>query len=289
MTSQRPEVRPIGPADADDVAAFLHAELNGRVPLAAWRAMLQPRWRSGAAPNSGFLLRSEGLVVGVYAAVYADRDDLAGAPSICNLAAFVVAEEHRSHSLRLVRALLGQKGYVFTDLSPSGNVPAMNERLGFRRLDTRTRLILNPGWGARGERGDLLVTHEAIRAVLGPTDRRIFDDHRGTAARHLVIRHGDRYAYLVYRRDRRKRLAVFATPLYVGGDASLLAAGWGKVSRHLLRRGFAATLAEPRILRFTPLAFGRWQRQPRPRMVKGDGGGLSGVDYLYSEMALLEW
>ena len=47
------------------------------------------------------------------------------------------------HSLRLLRELLRQKGYVFTDLSPSGNVPAMNERLGFRHLDVSTRLVVN--------------------------------------------------------------------------------------------------------------------------------------------------
>ena len=50
----------------------------------------------------------------------------------CNLGAWCVLPEHRFHALRLLKALLAQDGYHFTDLSPSGNVVGLNERLGFR-------------------------------------------------------------------------------------------------------------------------------------------------------------
>ena len=106
-----------------------------------WLPVARPPWSAG--PNRGFRLIVDDVVVGAYAAVYSSRETPEGALHVCNLAAFFVLPEYRPHSLRLVRALLGQKGYLFTDLSPSGNVPAMNERLGFARLDTATRLAVN--------------------------------------------------------------------------------------------------------------------------------------------------
>ena len=121
-------VHPITADDVDSVSRYLHEHLNHRVPVRAWAGLLQPSW-DGQGPNHGFQLVSDGRIVGVYVAVYSFT---AGRLPVCNLAAFCVLEDHRAHSLRLVRALLAQKGFVFTDLSPSGSVPAMNERLGVR-------------------------------------------------------------------------------------------------------------------------------------------------------------
>ncbi|MCT9818988.1 hypothetical protein N3K63_01670 [Microbacterium sp. W1N] len=289
MTATRPELTPISAAEVTEVAAFLHSRLNSRVAASAWRAVLQPPWGADP-PNSGFLLRNEGRIVGAYAAVYADRDDVREGLRTCNLAAFVVEEEHRAHSLRLVRAVLAQPGFVFTDLSPSGNVPAMNDRLGFTRFDVRTRLVVNGGGGRRPRA--VVVTGDDVRDVLSATDRRLFDDHRGaSAAHHLAVVDDEGYAYLVYRRDRRKRLPVFATPLYVGGEAGVLERNWAAVSRRLLSTGHLATLAEPRVLGFAPRGAGLWVRHPRPRMLKAKtpGDELERLDYLYSELALLAW
>ena len=53
---------------------------------------------------------------------------------------------YRLHGLRLLKAVLRQEGYHFTDLSPSGNVVGINERLRFRFLDTTTALVPNLPW-----------------------------------------------------------------------------------------------------------------------------------------------
>jgi len=236
--------------------------------------------------NHGFqLVASDGQIVGVYLAVYSTRDECR--PAVCNLAAFCVLEQHRPHSLRLVRALLGQKGYLFTDLSPSGNVPAMNERLGFHRLDTSTRLVLNAPRPARGIR--VTESPAMLEETLVGRDAIIYRDHRrAAAARHALILHDGGYAYLMYRRDRRKRLPIFASPLYAGGDAAMLEDAWPAVGSHLLGRGLAATLAERRVLGFSPGGPGRQLARPRVKMYLGKAGAEE-VDYLYSELTLLQW
>jgi hypothetical protein len=223
--------------------------------------------------------------VGAYLAVYSTRDD--GPNSVCNLAAFCVIDQYRIHSLRLVRALLRQSEYLFTDLSPSGNVPAMNERLGFRHLDTSTRLVLNTPRPAR--RVTVTASPAALERTLVGRDAIVYRDHRGAAAaRHALVLHDSGYAYLMYRRDRRKRLPVFASPLYSGGDTPVMEASWPAVGSHLLSQGLVATLAERRVLGFTPGGIGWELVRPRIKMYRGEVDAEH-VDYLYSELTLLQW
>lgn len=279
---------PITPEDADTVAAFLHANLNDRVSAAAWRRLILPPWdRSG--PNSGFqLVTGDGTVVGAYAAVYSRREVDGATVDICNLAAFCVLEDFRAHSLKLIRALLRQPGFVFTDLSPSGNVVAMNERLGFHRLDTATRLVVNlPRPTRRGVR--LTSDPAALEHVLEGRDAVVYRDHRAAAAvEHLLVEREGEYGYLVFRRDRRKRLRLFATPLFVGGSGTVIEAAWGEIRAHLLRKGLVFTLAEHRILGFSA-GLGTELSAPRSKMFRGDALRADQIDYLYSELTLVAW
>lgn len=281
-------VVPIADADARVAAEFLHAELNPGVTADAWLRLLQPPW-ADSGPNRGWMLKHDDRVVGVYAAVYSTRQAGDGDVPVCNLAAFCVREEHRMHSVRLIRALLKQREFVFTDFSPSGNVVGMNERLGFRRLDTATRLVINPpSLPVR----DVRVTDDpaALAAVLRGRDAEIHRDHRdAAAARHLLIQRGEDYAYLVFRAHTMKRLRLFALPLYAGGSRELLAAQWRAVRGHLLlRHGLPFTLAERRLLGFAR-GIGRDLREPRTRMIRGEALPDVEVDYLYSELALVGW
>jgi hypothetical protein len=222
--------------------------------------------------------------------VYSTREREDGdTVAVCNLAAFCVLEDFRMHSVRLVRALLKQPGHVFTDLSPSGNVIAMNDRLGFQRLPGRTRLVLNvPRTSRRGI--TLSSDPDTLARTLRGADATAYRDHRdAAAAHHLLISRGQDHAYLVFRADARRRLRIFATPLHVGGSRDVLEAGWGQVrTRLLLRHGLIFTLAEERLLGFAR-GLGRDLRKPRPRMIKGSGLDPADVDYLYSELALVSW
>jgi len=279
---------PITPDDAAVVSEFLHEHLNDRVPSAAWKQLIMPPWNH-VGPNHGFqLVAEDGAVVGAYVAIYSQRDVDGAAVDVCNLAAFCVLEKYRAHSLRLIRALLRQKGFVFTDLSPSGNVTAMNERLGFHHLNTSTRLVLNlPAIARRG----LRVTSDssALESALVDADTLVYRDHRDAAAvEHLLVERDGSYGYLMFRRDRRKGLQLFATPLYVGGSRALIESEWSSIRSHLLRKGLVFTLAEHRILGFSR-GLGATLDKPRSKMFRGDGLQADRVDYLYSELTLVEW
>ena len=144
----RVELRPITRSDVPAAAAFLHEHLNSRVPAAAWARATEVPW-SVDSPNAGFMLLDGDAVVGVHLAYYSEREIAGRTERFCDLGAFCVLPEHRFHALRLLKALLAQDGYHFTDLSPSGNVVGLNTRLGFRFLDNTTTRRAEPARGRR--------------------------------------------------------------------------------------------------------------------------------------------
>lgn len=280
-------LRAIEEHDLPAVAEFLHETLNRRLSPWTWQRALRTPWPD-PGPDHGYLLVRAGRVVGVYA-VFRSRREVDGVVhDVCNLAAWCVLAEYRAHGLRLLRALTVRGDVVLTDLSPSGAVVALDERLGFARLDTSGGVLANLRTGRR--RGVRVVTDaEAIDGLLGARDRRIHRDHLGAlAARHVVLTDGERHCYVVYRRVRRKRLPWFAALLYVS-DRELFALFGDHFFRHLLvRHAIPFTILERRIVgALPPGTVGL--RSPRPKLVKGPLDARALQDDLYSELACVPW
>lgn len=281
-------LHPILPADAARVGAFLHAELNARLSAADWADALTVPW-SVQPPNAGFMLLDGDEVVGAHLAFYSERT-IDGRPErFCNLGAWCVREEHRFHGLRLLKALLAQEGYHFTDLSPSGNVVKVNERLRFRSLDTSASLIPNLPWPSLPGRDTISSDPAVIERTLTGEALALYRDHvNAAAARHVVLKRGDEWCYVVFRRDRRKDLPLFASLLHVSHPA-LFRRMAGPFLRHLLlRHGVLATLAEERVVGYRP-RLAHALGSPRRKMFQSASLEPSQIDYFYSELVCVAW
>ncbi|MGE2714593.1 hypothetical protein ACQI4L_11090 [Mycolicibacterium litorale] len=278
------EVEPITDADVSAVAEFLHLEMSAELSVADWHRSMTPRWHV-EQPNHGFLLRDDGRVVGAYLALYSERV-IDGRPRrICNLGTWCVTAEHRATGLRLLRSLLRQREYTFTDLSPNPNVVTLNARLGFTRLDTETALVMNTPWPvtARGVRV-VDIPHE-IDGLLRGSDRTIYRDHAASAAEHIVIATGDQSCHVMFRRKRYKRIPV-ASIIYVG-NPDLFRTCAPHFYRYLLvRRGIPATLVEARMAE--PRRAASLMVPGPPRMYLSEDLEPAQIDYLYSELVCLK-
>jgi hypothetical protein len=280
-------VEPITDAHLDEVARFLHEHMNPDVPTASWRRSFD-RHSDPDRPNNGFLLRADGDVVGVYAAYYALRTVRGREERICNLGVWCVLPNHRLHSVRLLKALVSQQGYHFVDLSPSGAVIALNQRLGFEFLDTSTALVPAVPWPWRP--GSISADPSVIDRTLTGEQLRLYRDHAGwEAARHVVLRRGGRWCYVVFRMDRRKGSPrVFATVLHVSDpdlfhSMALPFGGW------LLARARAlAVLAELRVVRRRP-RLSIMLGSSRRKMFKSSSLVDDDIDYFYSELVSVSW
>ena len=279
---------PITAADVPAVANFLHVELSSRLASAEWEAAIIPPWAS-FQPNHGFLLRDDEGIVGAHLAFYSERQIENQPEQFCNLAAWCVKDEYRSLGLRLLNALLGQKGYHFTDLSPSGNVVPLNVRLKFSHLDVATALIPNLPWPFWSSRVRVISAPHEIEGILRGRDLEIYRDHaRALASYHLVVVRDQVPCYILFRRVRRKKLPWFASILYVG-NRELFAVVAHHVFRHLLLRyGIPATLAEIRVVGSRPRP-SIMLKSPRPKMYRSSKLGPQQIDNLYSELTCVAW
>jgi hypothetical protein len=241
------------------------------------------------SPNRGFLLDDEGVVVGVYLAFYSERIIRGTLRRFCNLGAWSVRPEYRVHSVRLLKALLAQTGYHFTDLSPSGPVVPLNTRLKFRSLDTSTALVPNLPWPTVPGRVRISSDPDVIRDRLDGADLAIYRDHAGcAAAMHVILMHGDRSCYVMFRRVRRKGLPLFCTILHVSDRDRF--ADWARpLFRHLLlRHGLPFTLAELRVVGRRPRPCAMLSH-PRPKMYRSEILSPQDIDDLYSELTCVPW
>ena len=284
----RVALAPLTEPDLALVSAFLVEHLQPGVTAETWRRALEIPWQRDA-PNRGFVLTADGVVVGAHLAFYSSRVIRGEELLICNLGPWCVLDEHRAQGLRLLRAVLKQPGMHFTDLSPSGSVVPLNERLGFKHLDTATSLAANLPWLSRPGRVRVTSSRRVIEATLTGDALQVYRDHADlVAARHLLVSRGDEHCHVVFRRDRRKGLPLFASILHVS-HPDLFRASWRAVARHLLlRHRLPLTLAEQRVVagRLAPSVA---LAAHRTKMFRSDVLEPGDVDYLYSELVCLPW
>ena len=281
-------VRPITDGDVSVVAEFLHANLNARVPVAAWARAVDVPWQI-ERPNAGFMLLDGDAVVGAHLAFYSERTIDGRRERFCNLGAWCVLPPYRLDSVRLLKALLGQDGYHFTDLSPSGNVVGLNTRLGFRFLDTTTTVVPNLPWPPARRRESITSDPALLERTLTGAELQRYRDHASAgAARHLLLLRGWEWCYVVFRKDRRKGLPLFASILYVSNPELFCAMARPLALHLLLHHGAAATLVERAVVECRP-RLSRTVDSPRRKMFRSPTLEPAQIDYLYSELVCLSW
>jgi hypothetical protein len=246
-------------------------------------------WRA-ETPNHGFMLRNGQRIVGAQLAFYSERTVAGRMERFCNLAAWCVLPEFRIHSVRLLKAVLAQEGYHFTDLSPTGNVISLNARLKFRFLDTSAALMPNLPWPTLPRRTRISADPDVIASTLTGAELELYRDHaRAAAARHLVLIRGGASCYVMFREVRAGILPVFATILHVS-NPELFRRAAGPLARYLLfRHRLLATLAEMRTVRYRPRLSIRLSSPLPPKMYRSGSLEPAQVDDLYSELACVPW
>ena len=242
------ELVPIMDTDVATVADFLHANLNTRVSSSTWSRVLSMPWKADA-PNYGFMLRDGQRVLGVYVALYSERLMAGRVERFCNLASWSVLPEYRFHSIRLLKALLAQDSYHFTDLAPNEKVEAVNARLKFRYLDTSVALLPTcRGPPCRG-RTKISADADVIAGTLAGPDLELYRDHaQAPAAHHLVVIRGTESCYVMFRKRWRRERPVFAAILYVSNPSLFQRTGTALARYLLVHYGLLATFAELRIV-----------------------------------------
>ena len=205
----------------------------------------------------------------------------------CDLGTWYVLPEYRSHSIRLIKALLAQNGYHFTALTPGEKTMAIQAQLGFHRLDTSAALIPNLPWPSRPGRTKVSSDPDVIESTLTGAELELYRDHaQALAARHVVLTRDQDSCYVMYREMRQKGVP-FASVLHVS-NPQLFHRAMIPLTRHLLiRHRLVATRAELRTIGHQPLL--SLKRTSWPKMYRSDSLDPDQIDDLYSELACVPY
>ena len=198
-----PTLLPIEDEDLPEFCRFLTQNLSRERTADAWEQAFRQPWCRDK-PNNGFMVRSEGAVVGGIGAIYADRSIRGKECRICNITSWCVLDSFRTQSMRLAMAVTAQPGLHFSDLTPTEVVSKTLQFLKFKPMDERQAVFLNrpaaPSWlgGAR------VVTDPAeIEASLSPPDARVWRDHRHLSwLRHLAVGRDAAWCHVVWKPTR---------------------------------------------------------------------------------------
>ena len=278
----RPSIEPVTDALLPEFARFLSQHFNAQRSAHQWEAGLQRQW-SADRPNYGFVLRDEGRIVGGIGAYYADRTIRGCIERFCNITSWCVLDAYRPQSMRMGMALLAQRGFHFTNFSPTPVVFGTLKFLKFQPLDERVLVTPNlpaivPGLHVR--RG------KVIEAALEGPQFVIYRDHADLPwLEHVLVGRPGRWCHIVYKRQRYKGLP--AAWIVYASDREGLSHGWLRLTAHLFARGIATTHVERRFFSVPPrLAVAR--SGFTPKLYLSHSLQSDDIDYLYSESVALD-
>ncbi|MDR4651247.1 MAG: hypothetical protein MRJ52_02440 [Nitrosomonas sp.] len=272
--------------DIDDVAEFLHCHMNNRFTALEWKRGISRSWLQDA-PNFGFMLKHENEIVGVLCAIYSEQPVKDGITKrFCNPHSWCVLADFRARSIDLVLALIRQKGYTFTMLSPNKEGIEIFRFLKFKPLNNEVAIFLNMPVVTTA--GVVLNQQEIaqIKTVLPQQAAHHYVDHADFPwLNFLFFRSGDRYGFLIFKKQIHKRLSS-AWILYIS-DAALFRQCWPAIrTALLLKHGLFFSKIESRLLD-QPMKTALKPEHGHQKFYLGDEVSADCVQNLYSELVTL--
>ncbi|QDU27674.1 hypothetical protein ETAA8_27630 [Anatilimnocola aggregata] len=280
-----PAIEKLTAAMFPEVFDTLLREFDPQMPEAKCRRAFEPRgWHD--EDHFGYVLRDQGRPVGVLGALFSRRLINGQDVRFCNLHNWYVQPAHRAASLLLMRPILALKDHVVTDLSASGEVVAISERLGFSKLDRTIRLLPKmPRGRATADVIELTSQPELAEAKLTPTEFQLYRDHQGIECRHLWIESSEGSCYLVASLVASRWLPhVFVHHLT---NPEVFSRHHRLIRQHLLSAGgYYVAVNEPHLHdQRIPCSL---RADANQRLVRGNLCPPAAIDSLYSEMPLFK-
>ena len=280
-------LEPVTETNLRQFCEFLHEYLSQRITVEAWMKAFSTDWLPDK-PNNGFIIRDQDSIVGGIGAIYSTQLVRGKLERFCNISSWCVLDSYRSQSMRLAMAIVSQKGYHFTDLTPTAVVAGSLQFLKFKPLDERRTVIPNFPWPLAALGGVRIISDpDEIERVLSSDAAKVYRDHREFPwLRHLAVGENARYCHIIYKKQRFKRLPCAG--IFSLSDPDLFVQQYKPIGHYFLtRHGMASTRVETRFLNETPaisLQVSGYQK----KMYRSDTLEASDVNNLYSELMALD-
>jgi len=288
MVSSAPRIRcrQIGEADLQAVAVLLTRGFPNR-DLKFWQdalARLSMHRAPAGLPRYGYLLESDGAVVGALLLICATMPAGATLADRCNLSSWYVEPAFRAYATLLVSHALRYKDATFLNVSPAPHTLPIIKAQGFVCYCEGVFVAVPMLNSLSG--GDKVEVFEADRrptADFDPFEREVLLEHAKYGCMSLWCATAERAYPFVFRSRRVKHVIPCAQLIYCRdlNDFSRFA---GPIGRFLARRGQPLVIVDAN----GPLAglIGLYRRNIMPKYFKGPQRPRLG-DLAYTEYAVL--
>ncbi len=280
------EIRLALPPDRDAVCDLLHERMDKRIPLTRWRGITDGRWAPDI-PEFGVVAVEDGRIVGFLGVVYAQRQIGGVERRSGNLTSWYIEKPYRGSGLGLemLRAALGRGDVTYTTFSSNPPALRLMEKAGLRLLDDR-RLIWLPR-PRQPTAGVEVLSGAKVLGRLSQDSRRIIADHQGFDLRSHVIAGPDATGCLVILHVKRKGPDIAYHEVLHVDDPAVLGRHVGNLADAILPAGDSLLSVDSRFLVEGPVP-DRSEVIGVPRFYRPAGLAVSQVDFLYSEVVLLD-
>ena len=253
-----------------------------------WRLIFEYQWPREET-YCGLALKDGDQTVGFLGMIFSRRRINGKIEKFCNLTNWYVQEQHRSRAISLLLPLFAMRDHTITDLTPSRKVYQIQKKLGFKDLDDRGRVLLPFGRRLFGPKSPPVhIFHEPsqIKQKLAGEHLIIFNDHLNYPCSHLLAVAEDRYCYIIYAKQKNKRL-TYAHVHFIS-DPDFFSLVYRDIRQSIIAASNACyILIESRFVRdlSLPISFSLSFRAPKQYLsstLKPEQ-----IDNLYSEILLL--
>jgi len=280
--TDRVTLRGIFDEDLEDVYCFLSKNFDPEVKPDIWRLAFNRSWMP-EKPNNGFMLVANETIVGVFCALYSQRQTRKGIQNVCNTSTWFVLDEYRSHSLKLMAAMLDQKGFVFTSLSASSKVYELHRRFRFRTHVTTLVAIPNlPKLNYFSKKLEILVDPESMGRCLDSKVKQISVDHSDIPTVQQIVFHTADEALLVIFDILRVR-GVPATYIFYLSNPDMFYQNRKEICSYFLLHNHTLFTRIHRCSMSKVPAFSLEIKRNITLFYQGDFAGLSFPEFIYSE------
>ena len=278
----RVTLRGILDEDLDDVYYFLSNNFDPGVKLDIWRSAFKRSWMP-EKPNNGFMLVANETIVGVFCAFYSQQQIRKGIQNICNTSTWFVLDAYRSHSLKLMAAILDQKGFVFTSLSASAQVYELHRRFGFRSYVTTLVAIPNlPKLNYFSRRLEILVDAKSIGRYLDSHIKQISIDHMDIpTVQQVVFSNFDETLVIIY--DIRKVCGVPSSNILYLSNPDMFYQNLNEICNYFLLQKYTLFTRIHRCSMSKVPTFSFEIKRNITLFYQGDIEGLTFPEFIYSE------
>ena len=276
----------VTPADFPRVHESLLHSLNPHIPADRWLRLFDWGW-ANPEDHVGFALETpDGNLVGFIATLYSLQSIGTSVVPVCNLSSWIVEPGFRSSALSLVMPVLRRPEITVTNLTSLPEVNDMFRKLGFRTLETHTRVIFplpRPGLPRR-----VACTQVDPDSLVGHHDQEILmrlRDHR-YAEQQWMLQHDGSSCHVILTMGRRRRLRT--ARIHHLDHPAVFAAGVRTLHRRLFQE-YGAVLMECDDRLLSGLRIPGTRRIPLPvtRIFRSRDVEAAQLSNFYSELPLL--